>query len=324
MLSNLIAWSLRHRSLVIAASGLLLLFAGLKARELPLDVFPELNAPTVVIMTEAGGLAADEVEMNVTFPIESAVNGLPGSRRVRSSSTTSLSIVWVEFDWGSDLFRARQLVAERLSAIEERLPDEAHAEITPVTSLTGEIMLVALSSPEGKVSPLELRAFAEFDLRNTILAVPGVAQVTAIGGELPQYQVDVRQDRLALHGLTVSDVVEAARGAHSTAGAGYLADVEHLELPVRQMARVTSVEDIRGTIVTYRDGVPVTIGEVADVRIGPAPRRGTGADRGVPAVVVSVQKSPDTNTLDLTRRVDAALDQAEKAMPAGMILNRDP
>ncbi|MEI7658137.1 MAG: efflux RND transporter permease subunit [Phycisphaerae bacterium] len=324
MLSNLIGWSLRHRSLVIVASGLLLLLAGLKARDLPLDVFPELNAPTVVIMTEAGGLAADEVEMNVTFPIESAVNGLPGARRVRSSSTTSLSIVWVEFDWGSDLFRARQMVAERLSAIEERLPDEAHAEITPITSLTGEIMLVALSSPDGAASPLELRAFAEFELRNMILAVPGVAQVTAIGGELPQYQVDVRQDRLALHGLTVSDVVEAARGAHSTAGAGYLADVEHLELPVRQMARVTGVEDIQGTIVTYRDGVPVTIGQVADVHVGASPRRGTGADRGLPAVVVSVQKSPDTNTLELTRRVDAALDQAQKAMPAGMILNRDP
>ena len=324
MLSNLIGWSLRHRSLVIVASGLLLLLAGLKARDLPLDVFPELNAPTVVIMTEAGGLAADEVEMNVTFPIESAVNGLPGARRVRSSSTTSLSIVWVEFDWGSDLFRARQMVAERLSAIEERLPDEAHAEITPITSLTGEIMLVALSSPDGAASPLELRAFAEFELRNMILAVPGVAQVTAIGGELPQYQVDVRQDRLALHGLTVSDVVEAARGAHSTAGAGYLADVEHLELPVRQMARVTGVEDIQGTIVTYRDGVPVTIGQVADVHVGASPRRGTGADRGLPAVVVSVQKSPDTNTLELTRRVDAVLDQAQKAMPAGMILNRDP
>ena len=324
MLSNLIAWSLRHRSLVVVASGLLLLFAGLKARELPLDVFPELNAPTVVIMTEAGGLAADEVEMNVTFPIESAVNGLPGARRVRSSSTTSLSIVWVEFDWGSDLYRARQLVAERLSAIEERLPDEAHAEITPVTSLTGEIMLLAISSPEGTASPLELRAFAEFELRNTILAVPGVAQVTAIGGELPQYQVDVRQDRLALHDLTVSDVVEAARASHSTAGAGYLPDVEHLEMPVRQMARVTGVDDIRDTIVTFRKGAPVTIGQVADVRLGAAPRRGTGADRGVPAVVVSVQKSPDTNTLDLTRRIDAALDQAEKAMPAGMILNRDP
>ncbi len=291
---------------------------------MPVDVFPELNAPTVVVMTEAGGLAADEVELNVTFPIETAVNGLPGARRVRSASATSLSIVWVEFDWGADIYRARQLVSERLSAVRENLPADVHAEITPMTSITGEIMLMALSSPDGTVSPLELRSFAEFDLRNKLLAVPGVAQVVAIGGELPQYQVRVRQDQLALLGVTMSEVVEAARSAHSTASAGYLPNVENLELPIRQMARVNSAEDIRGTIVTYRNGAPVTIGQVAEVTLGPAPRRGTAADKGLPAVVLSVQKSPGTNTLLLTRQIDEVLDQAEKTMPEGMLLNRDP
>ncbi|MCC6321952.1 MAG: efflux RND transporter permease subunit [Phycisphaerales bacterium] len=324
MLARLIAFSLKQSSLVVAAAGVLLLLAGLKVREMPVDVFPELNAPTVVVMTETGGLAADEVELNVTFPIETAVNGLPGTRRVRSASATSLSIVWVEFDWGTDIYRARQLVSERLSAVRESLPPDAHAEITPVTSITGEVMLMALSSPDGSVSPLDLRSFAEFDLRNKLLAVPGVAQVVAIGGELPQYQINVRQDRLALYGLTISDVVEAARGAHSTASAGYLADVEHLELPIRQMARVTSVADIEQTLVKYHNGAPVTIGQVADVRLGPSPKRGTAADRGLPAVVVSVQKSPGTNTLDLTVQLDRVLDQVEKAMPQGMVLNRDP
>jgi len=322
--SRLIEFSLKHSSMVVAAAGLLLLTAGLMLRRMPVDVFPELNAPTVVVMTEAGGLAADEVELYVTFPVETAVNGLPGTRRVRSASATSLSIVWVEFDWGTDIFRARQLVAERLSMVRDRLPPETHAEIMPLTSITGEIMLMALSSPDGTVSPLELRSFAEFDLRNKILAVPGVAQVVAIGGELPQYQVKVRQDLLALYGLTIAEVVEAARGAHSTASAGYLPNVENLELPIRQMARVNGVDDIRQTLVKIHQGTPVTIGQVADVELGPSPKRGTAADRGMPAVVISVQKSPGTNTLELTRQVDAVLDQVEQAMPKGMVLNRDP
>ena len=324
MLSKLISFSLRNSSLVIAMAGFLVLFAGLKLREMPVDVFPELNAPTVVIMTEAGGLSADEVEMTVTFPIETAVNGLPDMRRVRSSSSTSLSIIWVEFDWGTDLYRARQLVAERLSTVRESLQPNVHAEISPVTSITGEVMLLALSSPDGSVSPLEVRAFAEFTLQNRLLAVGGVAKVVSIGGELPQYQVEVRQDRLAALGVSIEEVVEAARGAHSTATAGYLAEVEYQELPIRQMARVRSADDIARTVLRMEDGTPITIGDVADVRLGPAPKRGTGADRSVPAVVVSVQKTPGTNTLELTKRIDAVLDATEKAMPAGMVLNRDP
>ena len=324
MLSKLISFSLKNSSLVVAIAGFLVLFAGLKLRDMPVDVFPELNAPTVVIMTEAGGLSADEVEATVTFPIETAVNGLPDTRRVRSSSSTSLSIVWVEFDWGTDLYRARQMVSERLAAVRESLPPNVHAEISPITSITGEVMLLALSSPDGSASPLELRAFAEFTLQNRLLAVGGVAKVVSIGGELPQYQVEVRQDRLAALGLSIEEVVEAARGAHSTATAGYLAEVEYQELPIRQMARVRSVDDIARTIVRMDEGTPVTIGDVADVRLGPSPKRGTAADRAVPAVVVSVQKTPGTNTLDLTKRIDAVLDATERALPAGIVLNRDP
>ncbi len=324
MLAKLIAFSLRQSSLVIVLAGLLLVFTGFKVKDMPVDVFPELNAPTVVVMTEAGGLAADEVELNVTAPIEAAVNGLPGTRRVRSASATSLSIVWVEFDWGTDIYRARQLVSERLSAVRESLPEGAHAEITPVTSITGEIMLMALSSPDGSVSPLEMRSFAEFELRNKVLAVPGVAQVVAIGGELPQYQINVRQDQLALYGLTISEVVEAAKGAHSTASAGYVPNWENQELPIRQMARVTSADDIKNTLVRYHNGAAVTIGQVADVQLGASPKRGTAADRALPAVVISVQKSPGTNTLNLTPQIDRVLDQLEKSMPKGMTLNRDP
>jgi CzcA family heavy metal efflux pump len=322
MLRRLIGFSLANSAVVLLLAAMLLVYAGVRLPKMPFDVFPELNAPTVVILTEAGGLAADEVEQYVTFPIESSVNGLPGVRRVRSSSAIGLSLVWVEFGWGSDIYRTRQLVSERLSAAREQLPEDVQAEITPITSITGEIMLLALSSPGSAVDPLDLRAYAEFDLRNRLLAVPGVAQVVAIGGKLPEYQINVRQDRLMLYGLTVQDVAEAARGAHSTASAGYLPDVERQEIPIRQTARVQSVEDIASTIVKFHEGAQVTIGQVADVQLGPAPQRGTAADGGQPAVVLSIQKAPGTNTLALTEQIDKVLDQVTPALPGGVTLNR--
>ncbi|MCA9284199.1 MAG: efflux RND transporter permease subunit [Phycisphaerales bacterium] len=322
MLRHLIAFSLRNAAVVVLLAVLLVVLAVERLPRMPVDVFPELNAPTLVVLTEAGGLAADEVEQYVTFPVETAVNGLPGVRRVRSASAISLSLVWVEFDWGTDIFRVRQLVSERLDAVRERLPEGAHAEIAPMTSITGEIMLLAVSSPDGSVDALALRAFAEFDLRNRLLAVPGVAQVVAIGGELPEYQVHVRQDDLLLYGLTIEDVVAAAREAHSTASAGYLADVERREIPIRQSSQVRSIDDIRATIVAFRDGAPVTVGQVADVQLGGAPRRGTAADAGRPAVVLSIQKSPGTNTLMLTDAVDAELDRIEPTLPSGLRINR--
>ncbi|MBK8979882.1 MAG: efflux RND transporter permease subunit [Planctomycetes bacterium] len=322
MFRKLIAASVRQPSLVLLLAGVVLVAAAYQVPRTPIDVFPELNAPTVVVLTEAGGLAADEVEQNVTFPIESSVNGLPGVRRVRSSSAIGLSIVWVEFDWGEDIYRARTLVNEKLAAVRESLPADVHAEITPVTSITGEIMLLSLSSPDGSRTGMELRAHAEFDLRNLLLAVQGVAQVVAIGGELPEYQVHVRQEKLRLYDLTIEDVVEAASAAHSTAGAGYLPDVGGLELPIRQTGRVRSVADIAGTVVRVVGGRAITIGQVADVALGAAPKRGTASEGGRSAVVLSVQKSPGTNTLRLTEAIDAALVQAERTLPEGMVLNR--
>jgi HME family heavy-metal exporter len=322
MLSRLIAFSLKNAPLVLIVAVAVTAFAAYQVPRMPVDVFPELNAPTVVLLSEAGGLSADEVEQYVTFPLETAVNGLPGVRRVRSGSAISLSIVYVEFDWGTDIHRARNLVNERLLAARERLPKEVHTEMTPITGITGEIMLLSLSSPDGAVPATDLRGAAEYDLRNRLLAVPGVAQVVAIGGELPEYQVNADPDRLMLYGLTVADVVDAAAEAHSTASAGYLPNVQGLEMPLRQTARVRSVDDIRGTVIAYHDGAAVTIGDVADVTLAGAPKRGTGAEGGRPAVVVSVQKSPGTNTLTLTRNIDAALDRFESAMPGGMRLNR--
>ena len=322
MLKNLIRFSIDHAALVLVLAGVLLAVAAYRLPHTPVDVFPELNAPTVVVMTEAPGLAADEVEQYVTLPVEAAVNGIPGVRRVRTSSAIGLSIAYVEFDWGKDIYRARQLVSERLDTVREDLPRGAHAEMTPITSITGEIMLLAVSSPDGSQSDLELRAYAEFDLRNKLLAIPGVAQVSVIGGELPEYQVLVEQEKLRLYDLTVQDVVAAAESAHSTLSAGYLPDVDSLELPIRQSGRVRSVDDVAGTMIRIRDGAPVTIGQVADVRLGPAPKRGTGADGGHAAVVLTLQKAPGTNTLEITEQVDRLLDALEPTLPAGVHVNR--
>jgi len=323
MLKALIRFSLHYSSLIVLMALLLTGYAAFQIPRMSIDVFPELNAPTVVVMAEAGGLAADEVEQYVTFPIESAVNGMTGVRRVRSASAIGLSIVWVDLDWGANLYDARQLVAERLSTVRENLPSGVEPFITPITSIAGEIMLISLSSPTGEATPLELRSYAEFDLRNKILAIPGVAQVVAIGGELPEYQVNVDQERLRIYGLTISDVVEAAGNAHSTASAGYLPNVGSFEIPIRQQSRVTKSSDIANTIITFHDGVPVKIGQVADVRLGPALKRGEGSDNGSPAVVITIQKSPSTNTLALTEQIDTLFDQIEKTLPDGMVLNRD-
>jgi len=322
MLKNLIRFSVENAAFVIILAILAIGFAAYEVPRMAVDVFPELNAPTVTIMTESAGYAADEVEQYISFPIESAVNGLPGVRRVRSASAIGLSIVWVEFDWGVDIYRARYLVSERLTLAEERLPPEVHSEITPVTSITGEIMLISLRSEDGSVSPLDLRAFGEFELRNRILSVPGVSQVVAIGGELPEYQVNVDQERLRLYGLTIEDVVAAAGQAHSTAGAGYLVNVDGLEIPLRQTGRVQRVEDIRSTIIKYEEGTPITIGQVAEVELAPALKRGTASEGGHAAVVLSIQKAPGTNTLALTDAVDEVLESVESALPPGVLLNR--
>lgn len=319
MFSLLIRWSLDHAKTVLVLAGILVAAAGLLVPRMPVDVFPELNAPTVVVLTEAGGLAADEVESQVTLPIESALAGVPGLRRLRSSSAMSLSLVWAEFGWGEDVYRARTQIAERLSAVRENLPAGTHAELAPISSITGEIMLISVAA-QSDADPLALRAFAEYDLRNHLLSVPGVSQVVAIGGALPEFQVHPRQERLQLYGLTLSEVAEAARAAHSTDAAGYLADVQGRELAIRQTAQVRSEADLKATIVGWRDGKPVTIGDVADVQLGGAPARGTAAEGARRAVVLSIQKAPGTNTLALTAALDAALDRI--AIPSGMTLNR--
>ncbi|MEE3055135.1 MAG: efflux RND transporter permease subunit [Planctomycetota bacterium] len=323
MLNTLIRWSLNRRGLVLALAIAVVVSSALVIPRMPVEVFPELNAPTVTIMTEAPGYAPEEVERAVTFQLETALNGIAGLRRLRSSSALGLSIVWAEFDFGADIYRNRQMVAERLARIEGSLPANIHPpEMTPVASLAGEIMLLGLTSPGGTVSPLELRRIAEFDLRPRLLAATGVAQVSALGGELPEFQVRVRPGSLLRYGLTLSQVAEAAEAAHAPVGAGYLPDVSGRELPLRPYTQVRSPADIASTVVGHWEGAPVTLGQVAEVGIAGAPRRGTGSADGQPAVVLSIQRNPGTNTLKLTSRIDEILSGFEKTLPAGVTLRR--
>ncbi len=323
MLNRLIRFSLDRRGLVLALAGLLLALAAWRVPQMPVEVFPELNAPTVTIMTEAPGYAPEEVERAVTFQIETALNGISGLRRLRSSSALGLSIVWAEFDFGADIYRNRQLIAERLTRLQGVLPDNIHPpEMTPVSSIAGEVMLLGLTSADQSVAPLELRRIAEFDLRPRLLAVTGVAQVTALGGELPQYQVEVLPENLQRYGLSLEQVEAATAAAHAPVGAGYLPDVGGRELPLRPETRVRSAADIAATVVGDWHGTPVRLEQVATVGIAGAPRRGTGSASGRPAVILTVQRNPNANTLELTRRIDAMLDAFEATLPAGAELER--
>ncbi|NRA95802.1 MAG: efflux RND transporter permease subunit, partial [Planctomycetes bacterium] len=324
MLNQLIRWSLQNRWLVIVLAVGMIVVGAAAIMNTPLDVFPELRAPTVTVMTEAPGYAAEDVEVAVTFPIETSLNGLPGIRRVRSSSAIGLSIVWAEFDFDADVYRSRQLIAERLDQVQDVLPENIHPpEMTPIASITGEIMLLALSTKEGaRVSPLELRRAAEFNLRTRLLAVPGIAQVTAMGGELPEFQVEARSDDLLRHGLTLKDVEEAVADAHAPVAGGYLPDFRGREIPIKPITRVRQVEDLSSTVVGHWRGTPVVLSRIADIQLGGAPKRGTGSSQGRDAVVLSIQKNPGVNTLTLTTAIDDALDDFERTMPSGMALDR--
>ena len=325
MLGGLIRFSIRRAPLVVALGLILLAFTATRLPKVQVDVFPELNAPTVVVLIEAPGLAATEVEQDIALPVEAALGGVVGLHKLRTSSLLGFCLVTAQFGFGDDVLRARQLVTERLDLAGEVLPANVHVELAPITSVTGEILLLALSSPDGTRSPYDLRSYAEFDLARRLRAVRGVAQVSVLGGELPELQVRASQPELQARGMDYGDVVQAARDAHSRASAGYLADVGGEEWPIVQRARATTVREVASSAVWSgaRAGSPLRLGDVAEVAIGPVPRRGAGSDNGIEAVILAVQKAPDTNTLEITARVDGLLDQIDGVLPEGMALNRE-
>lgn len=320
MIDGIIHWSLRNRLLVLLTAGLLLLWGGIEAMRIPVDVFPDLTAPTVTVISEAHGMAPEEVETQITFPIETALNGAPGVRRVRSSTGIGVAVIWVEFTWGTDIYQARQIVAEKLQLAQGSLPPDAGRPVlAPVSSIMGEIMFIALTSDSH--SPLDLKTTADWVIRRRLLAVPGVSQVVPTGGETKQYQVVLKPERLAAYRLSVEDVVEALRETSENTSAGFYVEGGQQYL-IHGMGRVQRAEDIGETVVAMREGEPVLVRHLADVRIGAALKLGEGSHDARPAVVLGIQKQPGANTLELTARLDAALDSIERSLPKGMRISR--
>ena len=320
MIGHIIAWSLRNKLFVVLAGVLLLAWGGWQAARTPVDVFPDLTAPAVTVVTEAHGMAPTDVENLVTFPIETALNGAPGVRRVRSATKIGLSVVTVEFEWGTDLYRARQVVAERLQLARATLPPDIPAPaMTPAASIMGEILFIALVSD--KHNGLTLKNVAEQVLKRRILAVPGVAEVLPIGGDTQQFQVTVKPERLAAYKLTLDEVVQALRESNQNASAGFYVEAGQ-EYLIQGQGRIVVLDDIAETVITVRDGQPVLIRHVAEVGIGAAPKRGVGSHNGKPAVVLGIQKQPGANTLELTDRLDRSLADIQAGLPAGMKIER--
>lgn len=321
MIDALIRWSLRHRAIVVALAAAFLLWGGWTAMRIPLDVLPDLTAPTVTILAEAPGMDPLEIESLVTFPIESSLNGAAGVRRVRSATAVGVAVVWVEFDWGQDIQRARQTVTEKLSLVSGSLPPTVEPPfLAPVSSIMGEVLFIDLESD--RHSPLEVRTIAETVVRRRLLAVPGVSQVIATGGEQKHYEVVLEPARLAAHQVTLDEIAHALTAANQNATAGFQVS-QGQEYLVRGVGRLTSLDSIAAVSVKTTDGTPVLIRDVGTVREGAAIKRGEGSHDARPAVIVGIQKQPAVNTLELTERIDATLSDIQRALPAGMTIHRD-
>lgn len=322
MLNRIIKLSLRNR-LVVLLGAVLLLIAGLyTAKNTDVDVFPDLNAPTVVVMTEANGMAPEEVERLVTFPIETAVNGATGVRRVRSSSTTGFSVVWVEFDWGTDIYRARQIVSEKTAVVEEMLPDGVGSPtLGPQSSILGELMFVSLTADSTSLQ--DLRTIADWTVRPRLLATGGVAQVSVLGGEVREYQILLNPGRMRHYGVSLDEVCEAVDGMNGNVAGGILYEYGN-EYIIRGVLASDNVGTLAGSLVKTTASGPVLLGNVAEVKIGNSrPKMGTASHDGKPCVMVTVTKQPNTSTVDLTAKIDTVLMELGKALPRDVKVSSD-
>ncbi|MGW5837859.1 efflux RND transporter permease subunit [Methylorubrum extorquens] len=315
MFTFLVSQSVRNRLLVLAMATVLVLFGAFTATKLPVDVFPDLNKPTVTIMTEAEGYAPQEVEQLVTYPIETRMNGLPGVTRVRSVSGVGLSVTYVEFDWGTDIYRNRQQVAERLSLVQDQLPRGVTPVMGPISSIMGQILLVAVTSEN--VSPMQVREVADFTIRPRLLTIPGVAQVIPIGGEVRQFRVSPNPAAMRSLGVTNAGL-EAALAQFGTNAGGGFTDQHSREYLIRNIGRTMSLDDLRNLVVATVADTPVHLRQVAEVSFGAKVKRGDAGYMAKPSVIISVEKQPDVDTVRLTRSIETALKEMSPTLPAGI------
>lgn len=322
MLNKIIHFSLQNRLLVLVASVLLLIGGMYTAFHTEVDVFPDLNAPTVVVMTEANGMAAEEVEQLVTFPIETAVNGATNVRRVRSSSTTGFSVVWVEFDWDTDIYLARQIVSEKLSAAAESLPEYVgKPTLGPQSSILGELLIVGLTADS--TSMLDLRTLADWTIRPRLLSTGGVAQVAVLGGDIKEYQVLIHPERMKHYGISLGEVMAVTRNMNQNTNGGVIYEYGN-EYIVRGIISTDDVQMMARSVIKTVDGAPITLEDIADVKIGAQqPKLGLASEKGKPAVLVTVTKQPNTGTIELTGQLEAALNDLKKNLPKDVQISTD-
>ena len=309
--------SLANRMLVIIASVVLMAYGAFTLSQTPVDVFPDLNKPTVTIMTEAGGMAAEEVEQLITFPLETTMNGLPGVESVRSTSSAGLSFLYVTFNWSTDIFRARQLVSERLSAMEEGLAEGVVPRMGPISSVMGEIMQIAIPVDPQKISPMAVREYADWVLRPRLLSVPGVAQVIPIGGEVRQFQVQPNTARMAELGITHDQLEAALKGFSANTSGGFL-ELNGREYLIRNLGRTSRLDDLKNLALTASQGQPILLRQIAEVTFAAAIKRGDAGFEGKPAVILGIQKQPTADTIALTNAIEDALTGLKASLPAGM------
>jgi len=318
VLERLVRWSLENRAMVYAIAALLTAFGAWTALRTPVDVLPDLTAPTVTVVVDAGGYTPTEVEQRVTIPLETALNGSPGLRRIRSNSATGLSVVTLEFDWATPPENARRIVAERLQTAGDELPaDLPPPHMTPASSVMGEIMFVALRSDTA--SPMDLKSTADWIVRRRVMSVPGIAEVLTIGGDERQVQLLVDPARMSARGIGMNQVIEAMSAASDNRSAGVVV-ANGQELLVEGVGRAAVADDFGSVVVGNAGGVPVLAREIGDIRIGEGLKRGTGAFNGKPAVILAIQKQPGANTLELTDRLDTVLAELQRTLPKGMVL----
>lgn len=312
MLDRIIAFALSNRLLVVALAALVTVLGVKTILEMPVDVFPDLNRPTVTVMTEADGLAPEEVETLVTRPLEMSMAGLAGVTRVRSTSGVGLSIIYVEFEWRSSLLVARQMVAEKLQAAKEALPSNLTPAIGPITSIMGEVMLVGMTSES--IAPMDLRSLAEWVVRPRLQSIPGVAQVIAIGGGVKQFQILADPIKMRDFGVTLEDLRRVGETIGRNTTGGFVEDA-HQEYLIRNIGRISRIEDIRGSVVTVKSGIPVSLEQIAEVVEAPQTKRGDASVNAKPGVILSIQKQPGANTVSLTREIERALGELAAALP---------
>lgn len=319
MIGSLIQWSLNNRLLILVGGILLLFWGSYQSTQTPVDVFPDLTAPTVTVVTESHGMSTTDMETLITYPIETSLNGAPGVRRVRSSTKIGLSVITVEFEWGVDRYQARQIVAEKLRLAESGLPPGIESPVmAPAASIMGEIMFIALSNePNAKHSTVSLKQTADYVVRKRLLAVPGVADVLPIGGDTLQFQVNIHPDQLAKYHIDAESVLEAARASSQNAIAGFYAQ-NGQEYLIQGLGRVKNVDDIANTVIEVRDNLPITIGDIASVKLGHAIVRGIGSTNASEAVVLGIQRQPSANTLALTKQIDLTISKIQADLPQGM------